>query len=72
MIIRAEAAEADVSRLQQENAKAIYREELLKEDHAKALEENALLRRSLEMLTKQLDEKDKRIDELVGIVGEVD
>jgi chromosome segregation ATPase len=36
-------AEADVSRLQQENA---------------------LLRRSLEMLTKQLDEKDERITEL--------
>jgi hypothetical protein len=40
---RAEAAEAEVSRLQQENA---------------------LFRRSLEMLTKQLDEKDERIVEL--------
>jgi hypothetical protein len=27
-------------------------------------QENALLRRSLEMLTKQLDEKDERITEL--------
>jgi hypothetical protein len=40
---RAEAAEADVSRLQQENA---------------------LLRRSLEMLTKQLDEKDAELTDL--------
>jgi hypothetical protein len=35
-----------------------------KAERAKLLEENALLRRSLEMLTKQLDEKDERITEL--------
>ena len=62
---------ADVSRLQQENA--LMREAMsiqaaggdeLHAERRKLLEENALLRRSLEMLTKQLDEKDERITEL--------
>ncbi len=44
----------------------------LKVEVSRLQQENALLRRSLEMLTKQLDEKDERIDELVGLIGEVD
>jgi chromosome segregation ATPase len=62
---------AEVSRLQQENAtkqrEADYWRGLFNaadEDTAKALEENALLRRSLEMLAKQLDEKDAEITDL--------
>jgi DNA modification methylase len=35
-----------------------------KAERAKLLEENALLRRSLEMLTKQLDEKDAEMTDL--------
>jgi hypothetical protein len=36
----------------------------LRADVSRLQQENALLRRSLEMLTKQLDEKDERITEL--------
>jgi seryl-tRNA synthetase len=68
---RAEKLEADVSRLQQErdNLGVLLKRGLdimeeAKAERAKLLEENALLRRSLEMLTKQLDEKDERITEL--------
>jgi hypothetical protein len=66
---------AEVSRLQQEHADYQYSQEqhakeltrhiaAFQEERAKLLEENALLRRSLEMLTKQLDEKDEEITDL--------
>jgi hypothetical protein len=58
-----EAAEADVSRLQQERdnlgillKRGLDIMEEAKAERAKLLEENALLRRSLEMLTKQMAE----------------
>jgi regulator of replication initiation timing len=60
---RAERAEADVSRLQQERdnlgillKRGLDIMEEAKAERAKLLEENALLRRSLEMLTKQMAE----------------
>jgi predicted nucleic acid-binding Zn-ribbon protein len=78
--LRAEQAEADVSRLQQEHASKDARiaelKQILQADCVahygaevdKLKEENALLRRSLEMLTKQLDEKDAEIVELKDAV----
>jgi predicted nuclease with TOPRIM domain len=66
---RAKVAEADVSRLQQEleQTKQVLKADCIAFGNAETdtlKEENALLRRSLEMLTKQLDEKDERITEL--------
>ena len=55
---------ADVSRLQQENAYAMQHARASQAETATLREENALLRRSLEMLTKQLDEKDEEITDL--------
>jgi chromosome segregation ATPase len=61
---RAEKAEADVSRLQQELHEKNQAGMHAVTEISRLQQENALLRRSLEMLTKQLNEQDERITEL--------